>query len=122
MKYHTRTKWADGDMTVSELPFDSIKAAAEAVVSEGDTTPLSGTPSGYVFQLFVLLEDESGFAIRLEDCTQALTWACYDYWCAKYEANYCLNGDVPKLIEDLVDERFVLDVTGDYYVIRKGME
>ena len=36
MKYHTRTKWIDGDMTVSELSFDSIKAAAEHVVSEGD--------------------------------------------------------------------------------------
>ena len=114
MKYHTRTKWNDGDMTVSELPFDSIKAAAEHVVSEGDF--YSG--EGWVCQLFVLHDTPLGVVGGAQDCTPELITACYDYWCAKFDANYCET--VPKIIEDLVDERFMFD--GEVYVIRKGME
>ena len=116
MEYHTRTKWADGDMTVSELPFDSIKAAAEAVVSEGDFN------TGHVCQLFGLFEDDDEIIIGFADRTSQFKAACYEVWLNKYDANYCLNGDVPKLIEDKVDERFVLDITGDHYIIRRGME
>lgn len=112
MKYHTRTKWADGDMTVSELPFDSIKAAAEAVVSEGDFD------TGYVCEFFAIFEDLDGSIKGAQNFTQTFKEACFEYWCAKYEANYC--DSVPKIIEDLVDERFMFD--GEVYVIRKGME
>ncbi len=108
MKYYTRTKWEDGDITVSELPFDSIKAAAEQTVSEGDHN------TGWVTQCFVLHENKSGLVCAAQDCTPEFITACYDYWCGA-ERNY-----VPQIIADLVDERFAFD--GEVYIIRKGME
>lgn len=114
MQYYTRTKWTDGDKTVSELPFDSIKAAAEHVVSEGDDTPLSGIGGSWVVQCFALHENASGLVCAAQDCTPEFITACYDYWCED-ERTYC-----PQIIYAEVDERFMFD--GEVYVIRKGME